>query len=247
MQVYSLQLNLELGNIEKNMEKIFAYLKNVKKNSLVLLPEMFSCGFDNENLLKHSKQTPKIYKQLKRISEEKHLVISGTLPENTRYGIYNRAFVIDQGEIVFKRAKAKLFTPTGEDKYFKAGKNNFNIAESSAGNLGIMICFELRFPNISYTLRRKGVEIILIPAQWGASRKEHFEVLSRARAIESQSFVITSDTVGKIGKVSYAGSSAIYDPWGEELAFIDDEEGLIEAEIDLSEVARVRKKIKMDI
>ena len=247
MQAYSLQLNLDLGNIDKNLEKIFKYLEKVEKNSIVVLPEMFSSGFDNESLHVHAKQTPKIYKQLKKISYEKHLVISGTLPENTRYGIYNKAFVIDNGEIIFKRAKAKLFKPTGEHKYFKEGKNNFDIAESSAGNLGIMICFELRFPNISYTLRKKGMEILLVPAQWGASRKKHLEVLSQARAIETQSFVIVSDTVGKIGKITYAGSSAIYSPWGERLAFLDNEEGIIKADIDLNEVARVRKKIKMDI
>lgn len=246
MKAYSLQLNLELGNIDKNLEKVISYLDYIEKNSLVLLPEMFTCGFDNENLEKHSKETPKVYKLLKKLSREKSLVISGTVPEKNRYGIYNKAFVIDNGEITFKRAKAKLFTPTGEDKYFKAGKNNFEIAETTAGNLGIMICFELRYPNISYTYRKKGVEILLVPAQWGLSRKEHLETLSKARAIETQSFLILSDTTGKIGKVSYAGSSAIYSPWGEKLAYLDNEEGIIEADINLNEVYRVRKKIKME-
>lgn len=246
MKAYSLQLNLELGNIDKNMEKILSYLKLVEKNSLVLLPEIFSCGFDNENLKKHTKETPNIYKLLKQISKTNNLVISGSLPEKNRHGIYNRAFVIDNGEIIFKKAKAKLFTPTGEDKFFRAGKNNFDIAETTAGNLGIMICFELRYPNISYTYRRKGVEIILVPAQWGFLRKDHLETLSKARAIETQSFLILSDTTGKIGKVRYAGSSAIYSPWGEKLAYIDSEEGIIEADINLNEIYKVRKKIKME-
>ncbi len=246
MIVYSLQVNLEIGNTQKNLDKIFSYLKNVEKGSLVLLPEMFSCGFDNENLEKHVKETPSVYRKLKQFSYEKHLVISGTLPEKSRKGIYNKAFIIDNGEIVYKQAKVKLFRPTGEHRYYRAGKN-FDIAESSNGNLGIMICFELRFPNISYTLRKKGVEIILVPAQWGKPRKKHLEVLSQARAIEDQSFVVVSNTVGKIGDIEYAGSSGIYDPWGERLAFIDDEEGLISADINLGDVYRVRKKLKMDI
>ncbi len=246
MLVYSLQVNLELGNIEKNLEKIFSYIDKVEKNSLVLLPEMFSCGFDNENLEQHAKETPAIHKYLKDFSHKKHLVIAGTLPEKSRNAIYNKAFVIDNGEIVYKQAKVKLFRPTGEHKYFKAGRN-FDVAESSNGNLGIMICFELRFPNISYTLRKKGAEIILVPAQWGKPRKYHLEVLSKARAIEDQAFVIVSNTTGKIGNIEYAGSSGIYDPWGETLAFIDEEEGLIQADINLNDVYRVRKKIKMEI
>ncbi|WP_456399999.1 nitrilase-related carbon-nitrogen hydrolase [Persephonella sp.] len=246
MLVYALQVNLELGNIENNLKKIFDYIDTVEKGSLVLLPEMFSCGFDNENLEKHVKETPSIYKQLKKISHEKHLVISGTLPEKSRKGIYNKAFIIDNGELVYKQAKVKLFRPTGEHKYYKAGKT-FDVTESSNGNLGIMICFELRFPNISYTLRKKGVEIILVPAQWGRPRKEHLEVLSQARAIEDQCFVVVSNTTGKIGDIEYAGSSGIYDPWGNIIDFIDDEEGIIKADISLNDVYRTRRKLKMEI
>ncbi|WP_457624441.1 nitrilase-related carbon-nitrogen hydrolase [Persephonella sp.] len=246
MLVYALQVNLELGNTEKNLEKVFSFIKDVEKGSLLLLPEMFSCGFDNENLEKHVKETPSIYRRLKEFSHERHLVISGTLPEKSRNGIYNKAFVIDNGEVVYKQAKVKLFRPTGEHKYYRAGRT-FDVTESSNGNLGIMICFELRFPNISYTLRKKGVEIILVPAQWGKPRKKHLEILAQARAIEDQCFVIVSNTVGKIGDIEYAGSSGIYDPWGERLAFIDEEEGLIKADINLNDVYRIRRKIKMDI
>ncbi len=247
MNVYTIQVNLKLGDIEANKEKIYPLIKKARSRSLVLLPEMWSCGFDNENLEKHVKQTPKLYKELKKISTEKNLVIAGTLPEKTKKGICNKGFIIDNGEIIKKQPKIKLFTPTGEDKYFVAGKNNLDITESSAGNLGMMICFELRFPNFSYTLRKKGVEIILVPAQWGKARKEHLEILSKARAIETQSFVVVSNTVGKIGKESYAGSSGIYSPWGETLAFSNNEEGIFRANIDLAEVYKVRKKIKMDI
>ena len=245
MKVYSAQLNLQLGNIAENLNKIENYLKLVDDGSLVVLPEMFSSGFDNENLEKHVKETPKIYKRLKEVSTEKKLTIAGTLPEKGKSGIYNKGFIIDRGQIVYKRPKVKLFLPTRENKYFKAGKPYYPVAETSTGNLGMMICFELRFPNISYTLRKKGAEIILVPAQWGAARKKHLEVLSQARAIETQSFVVVSNTTGKIGNIEYAGSSAIYNPWGERLAYIDKDEGLISTDIDLNEIYRVRKKLPM--
>ncbi len=246
MKLAILQINLELGNIDSNVKKVFSFLKSAKNGSLVLLPEMWSCGFDNENLEKHAIFTKDIYKELKKISMEKCLVISGTLPEKSKSGIVNKGFIIDCGKIIYKQPKVKLFKPTREDRYFVAGKSKFDIAETSSGNLGMMICFELRFPNISYTLRRKGVEIILVPAQWGKSRKEHLKILSRARAIETQSFVMVSNTVGKIGNVDYAGASGIYSPWGEVLSFADEEEGLFEADVDLSDIYKVRKKIRMD-
>ncbi|MEJ5173478.1 MAG: nitrilase-related carbon-nitrogen hydrolase, partial [Hydrogenothermaceae bacterium] len=220
--------------------------RKIKSNSLVLLPEMFSCGFDNGNLYIHSRKTPKIYRDLQKISAEKSLVIAGTVPERKKNDIYNMGFIIDNGEITAKRPKVKLFTPTDEHKYFKSGRNNFDITESSAGNLGFMICFELRYPNISYHLRKKDVEIILVPAQWGKERVEHLKILSRARAIETQSYVVVSDTVGRIGNVEYAGHSAIYSPWGDILDMERNEESVVSADIDLDEVYKVRNKIKME-
>ncbi|NPA52494.1 MAG: nitrilase [Aquificae bacterium] len=246
MRLSTIQTNLKLGNVDKNVEKIFDFLKRAKPNSLVLLPEMWSCGFDNKHLDKHVQRTKNIYKELKKLSKEKQLVIAGTLPEKNKKGIVNKGFIIDCGNVIHRQDKVKLFKPTKEHKFFVSGNSRFDIAESSMGNLGMMICFELRFPNISYTLRRKGVEIILVPAQWGKSRKEHLEILSKARAVESQSFVVVSNTVGKIGNVEYAGASGIYSPWGETLVFSNEEEGLFETEVDLADIYKVRKKIKMD-
>ncbi len=247
MEIYVIQLNLELGNIEKNKGRIYSLLSSAKKNSLVLMPEMWSSGFDNENLDKHVKETGKIFDELKKISKNNHLVLAGTLPEKNKNFVYNKGYIIDNGEIIYKRPKVKLFTPTNEHKYFKAGKKSFDITESSVGNLGMMICFELRFPNISYSLRKKDVEIILVPSQWGKERKNHLKILSNARAIETQSFVAVSNTVGKIGKIEYAGNSAIYSPWGECLVDAKEEEGIFKADIDLTEVYKVRRLIKMDI
>lgn len=248
MFVYGLQLNLKIGEVEHNLEKIYGVLnsKKIKSGSLVLLPEMFSCGFDNENLYTHSKKTSKIYRDIQKISLEKSLVIAGSLPERKKNDIYNMGFIVDNGEMIAKRPKVKLFTPTDEHKYFKAGRNNFDITESSTGNLGFIICFELRFPNISYHLRKKDVEIILVPAQWGKERVEHLKILSRARAIETQSFVVVSNTVGKIGDVEYAGHSGIYSPWGDIIDIERNDEGIVWADIDLDEVYRVRNKIKME-
>lgn len=248
MYLHAVQLNLKIGDIDFNFEKVLSILnsRKIKFNSLVLLPEMFSCGFDNENLLSHSKYTPKIYKTLQEISKEKSLVIAGTVPERKKNDIYNMGFVIDNGEMIAKRPKIKLFTPTLENKYFKAGKNNIDITESSAGNLGFMICFELRFPNISYHLRKKDVEIIVVPAQWPKERLDHLKVLSRARAIETQSYLILSNTTGKIGDIDYAGHSAIYSPWGEILDIEKNEEDVVSADIELDEVYKIRNKIKME-
>lgn len=244
VKAYSLQINLKIGNIEENLKKIKKYIKEISDNSIFVLPEMFSSGFDNENLKKHSKETPKVLKNLMKISKDKSLTVVGTLPENIKGKIFNRAFIIDNGNLIYKQSKIKLFTPNGEDKFFNGGRK-LKVVDTTKGKLGILICFELRFPNLAYKLRKEGVEIIIVPAQWGRARKEHFEVLSKARAIEEQAFLISSNTVGKIGDLEMAGSSGIYSPWGKTLDFADNEEKLLYGELDIKEVYLVRRAIKM--
>lgn len=244
VKAYSLQVNLKLGDIEENLKKIRGYIENVSGNSLLVLPEMFSSGFDNENLAVHSKKTPQILRELKEVSRKRNLTVIGTLPENIKGKIFNRAFVIDNGEVIYKQSKIKLFKPTGEDRYFSAGRR-LNVIKTSKGKIGILICFELRFPELAYKLRKEGVEIIVVSAQWGKARKKHFEVLSKGRAIEEQAFLISSDTTGRIGDIEMAGSSGIYSPWGGTLDFADEEEKLLSAELDIKEVYVVRRAIKM--
>ena len=102
----------------------------------------------------------------------------------------------------------------------------------------LLICFELRFKELWKQI--EGVDIILIPARWGLSRKAHLEVLSRALAIMNQSFVVVSNSADE----DMASSSAIISPWGE--FFANDKLEVIEQEIELKEIKRVRRLIKMD-
>lgn len=245
-RLYTIQSNLKLGDVEGNIETIYSYLREAQ-DGIALIPEMFSCGFDNENLKKHAQKTKQIKKQLQRISLENNLVIAGTLPEIRAEHelVYNVGFILDKGKLIYERGKNKLFKFTNEHKYFAQGENNFNVVVSSFGKLGLIICFELRFPEIAIELRKKEVEIILVPAQWGKARTDHFRTLLKARAIETQSFVMSSDTVGMID-TEYAGHSSIYDPLGRELICAGDKEGMFSADIKLSEVYKSRNTLPID-
>ncbi len=245
-RLYTIQSNLKLGDVEGNIETIYSYLREAQ-DGIALIPEMFSCGFDNENLKKHAQKTKQIKKQLEQISLENNLVMGGTLPEIRREHelVYNVGFIIDKGKLIYERGKNKLFRFRDEHKYFAQGKDNFNVVESSFGKLGLIICFELRFPEISNELKKKGVEIIIVPAQWGEARTDHFRTLLKARAIETQSFIMSSDTVGMID-IKYAGHSSIYDPWGKELICAGDNEGIYSTDVKLSEVYKARKTMPMD-
>jgi len=238
------QFQVELGDIEANLRKVEGIKPLLPKGGLLLLPEMFCCGFDYPNMESLAKRSPEVVKFLKDLSGETQGVVVGTLPLEENGKIYNTAVVFDKGKPVAKRGKIELFPLYKEPLHFSpAPKEENRVIETSVGKIGIVICFEVRFNEYTNRLRREGVEIILVPAMWGIERREHFKVLTRARAVETQSFLVAANSWGKTGKTTFGGASGIYSPWGEILGYIEDGEGLVTTFVDLSEVERVRKKL----
>ncbi|KAK4194487.1 putative amidohydrolase [Triangularia verruculosa] len=123
------------------------------------------------------------------------------------------------------------------------------------GRVGSAICFDLRFPEISLALRRKGAEIITYPSAFTVpTGKAHWEMLLRARAIETQSYVVAAAQVGRHNekRVSY-GHSMIVDPWGTIVAEIKGVEGeespepqIATAVIDRELLAKVRREMPLN-
>jgi len=117
------------------------------------------------------------------------------------------------------------------------------------GKLGLSICFDLRFPEHYRELVAQGAEILLIPSAFTRpTGKDHWEILLRARAIESQCYLVAPAQVGKHddgGLKESWGHSMIIDPWGVVLADAPDGPGIVTAEIDLERVAEVRRRLPL--
>jgi len=243
-KAYAIQYNIEIGNVENNIQKVKHYLNYVENNSLVLLPELFSSGFvEGKDIMEIvSERTIEFIKNyLVFISKKKNLTVVGTLIYIEENNIFNRAFIVDNGKLIFNRDKYYLFKLTKEDKIYSRGKKEFKPIVTSKGKLGIMICYELRFPDIANEFFKEKIDLLLIPAEWGKKRKEHLKCLSKARAIEQRAYTVTANATGLVGDIEMAGSSGIYSPWGDRLSYIDKDEGIISATIDLKEVEKVER------
>jgi len=92
------------------------------------------------------------------------------------------------------------------------------VVETTLGDIGLMICYDLRFTELCRSLVLKGAQMVAVVAQWPAIRVAHWDVLLRARAIENQVFVFGVNRCGKDGALVYGGHSRIVSPWGEVLA-----------------------------
>ena len=152
--------------------------------------------------------------------------------------IVNQAVVIHNHKIIYRQNKYKLFKIGNEHKYFDAGdKDSIKKFTINGVKYAILICFELRFKELWKKI--EGVDIIIIPAMWGKSRRRHLEILSQALAIMNQCFVIVANSANS----DMAKSSLVTYPWGELTK--NNSLKLITNNIDLKEVTKVRRLVYM--
>lgn len=154
--------------------------------------------------------------------------------------VFNR-----KGELIAQYDKMHLYAHLGEDedKYATVG-NNPVIASTDIGNLGISICYDIRFPELFRKYAFNGADILINMAAWPKTRENHWTTLQKARAIENQSFMIAVSQTGKIKDDAYnLGHSMVINPYGDVIASLNEEEAVLECKINLEEMSSLRTKI----
>ncbi len=180
-----------------------------------------------------------------------HLGSLAVLAEGDKFA--NRGFVIDSdGEIRASYDKIHLFDvdlPTGEtwreSNIYRGGSDAVVVSGTPVGKLGLTICYDLRFPELFQRLTDAGAEVVAVPAAFTVpTGRAHWEILLRARAIEAGVFVVAAAQCGRHedGRETY-GHSLVVDPWGTIAADLRDSVGVGLAEIDVSRVADIRRRI----
>jgi len=122
----------------------------------------------------------------------------------------NTSFVFRDGKTVARYDKVHLFEPTGDHLYFVRGKNasSFHLGNHKV-RAGVIICYDIRFPELVRGLALQGIQVLFVPARWPLKRDDAWRTLLKARAIENQIFVVGCNARGKEGGYSYA-----FDPLG---------------------------------
>lgn len=239
----SIQFDIKLGDIDSNLSYVLSETKRLSKEDarLIVLPEMWNTGYAWRKLGGLSERTPEILEELKRASKKGSIII-GSIPEKYGNDIYNTAYVIDSGRLIGKYRKIHLFTPMKEDYFLKAGSEPL-LCNTSIGKIGVLICYDVRFPELARKLTLEGAEMLVVPAEWPHPRLDHWRTILKARAIENQLFVIAANRCGKQGMVRFCGNSMVVNPWGEVIAEAGEKEETITAEIDLGLVSKYRNEM----
>jgi predicted amidohydrolase len=138
-------------------------------------------------------------------------------------------------------AKIHLIGILGEDGSYDPGEQPVPF-ELSGIRAASFVCYDLRFPELFRAVVDE-CGLFLVIASWPSTRQAHWDILLRARAIESQSFVVGVNRVGEGGGLLFTGGSAVVDPLGQVLAEGGDKETLVTADLDLAKVEEVRSTL----
>lgn len=231
-----------VGHVDKTLRLVRETAR--KKGGILVLPEIWSGGFEYPRIKQLSKKTAEILRELCAISQDHSSLIIGSLPERRSDKLYNSAAVIDNGKILGRYRKQRLFSPMGEDRHFTPGARRKTFA-TSMGQIAVAICFDLRFPELFVAMRKKGVWLLIVPAQWPEPRCTHWSSLLIARAIENQAYVAGCNRVGTAGGNRFCGQSMIVEPDGKVLTRGSRKISVLTSLLDPSKVGAARKRLPM--
>jgi len=180
------------------------------------------------------------------IAKEFRLFLLATIWEKSQEHerVFNTALLFSpEGEILNAYRKLHLFDALNvqESRTMTPGQHLPAIASVSGCAVGVAICYDLRFPELFRHLAKSGAEVILVPSAWyaGTMKEEHWLTLLRARAIENTCYVVGINQVG----AAFCGRSAVFDPYGVQLADGGERTALLCVPIDRDRLAEVRSKL----
>ena len=205
---------------------------------LVVLPEMTTTGFTMDTAHQAESRNGASLAGLRALARDAHVALVGGVPIREGGSCYNMAFLIDaQGEVVAEYRKQRVFRYAREGEHYVSGESAC-VAELNGVRIALLICFDLRYPELFRAVARD-VDAIILIANWPASRRAHWDALLTARAIENQCYMVAVNRTGAADGLEYDGGSVVIGPWGERVT-IADTAGIAVATVDTDEVARIR-------
>lgn len=248
MRISCVQLDMKLGDAKANFAHAEAMIRKAVERDhpdTVVLPETFNTGFFPQDLPPCADEDGKAVKALcSALAKELHInIVAGSVANRRADGYYNTAYVFDRsGAVVAEYDKTHLFTPSGEHNFFHMGSRTCRFTLEGIP-CGLIICYDIRFPELIRSLTVQGVDLLFVVSQWPAKRTMHLDTLARARAIENQTFLALCNSAA--ADTACAGHSAIIDPWGEYLAQAGEKEEIISADLDFSVIQGIRASINV--
>ena len=244
------QMDVVPGKPEANRLKVKNWVRETvekEQPDIIVLPEMWTTAYTLPELEKfadvNGEPTISFLKGLARTYQIN--IIGGSVATKRDGKFYNTSLVFNrEGKLVYEYDKIHLVPMLDEPRYLTGGSQKVQVFELDGIKMGLIICYDLRFPELARSLALQGAQILYVVAEWPTARKEHWKALQIARAIENQFFVVSCNRIGSYAGEEFAGCSMVIDPWGNCLTIAGEteEETLIES-LSLELAPKIRKEV----
>ncbi|WP_150466993.1 amidohydrolase [Francisella sp. SYW-9] len=238
LKVSIIQTDIIWDNKQQNYNNLERKLAQIDNDiDIVVLPEMFNTGFIMNPTNEASTEQDIIDWMSKQVKGKNYALV-GSAATFTDTKIANRLYFVTPEQKIHTYDKNHLFIHAGEGEKYSGG-NKREIINYKDFKILLTVCFDLRFP--VFNCNNNDYDILLNVACWPESRREHWQALLKARAIENQVFVIACNRVGKDPNVSYSGDSMIINYNGDILAHEEYKEAILTANLSKKDQQEHRK------
>lgn len=215
---------------------------------LVVLPEIWTPGyFAFDDYAAAAGEADRLRHHLSGLASHHSIHLhGGSFVEERDGALYNTSVLFDPaGEVVGEYAKIHLFGYGSREPEVLTPGTDPTVVDTELGTVGMVVCYDLRFPELFRHMTDRGAELVLVASAWPHPRVAAWETLLQARALENQTHVVAANGVGPTESgPSLCGHSAVVDPWGVPIARAGDEPASVTTTIDLDAPADARGRLR---
>ncbi len=257
MKIALIQMNVEEDK-EKNVASAARKIGEASKQGadIVVLPEMFCCPYENESFKANAEpEGGPVWQAMSASAKENGVyLLAGSIPESEEGRIYNTCFIFDRsGAQIAKHRKMHLFDidVEGGQRFFESDTftpgDRITVFDTEFCKIGVCVCFDMRFPELSRIMALEGASIILVPAAFNMTTgPAHWETMFRQRAVDNQLFTVgVAPARNEEGPYVSYGNSIAVSPWGDILYRAGHREEAAVLDIDLNLVKKIRSQLPL--
>ncbi len=256
VKIALIQMKVGLDKKE-NIERARMLLEEAagKGAEIAALPEMFNCPYNNDCFRSYGESFPGETTGMLSEQARKHgmYIVGGSIPELEGGNVYNTSYIFDRkGKLIGKHRKVHLFDIDVKGKItFKESDvltpgDSMTVFDTEWGKIGVMICYDIRFPEFTRKMALAGAKAVFVPAAFNMTTgPAHWELTFRARALDNQVYMFgISSARNEKGYIAY-GNSIATNSWGEVIGRLDEKEGILMVDVDLDDVNEIRESLPL--
>lgn len=246
------------GTTEQNLKGMTSLIEEAvetcSKLDVIVFPEYcYYAPTTMEESKKVAEAVPGPFTEaMSKLAKKYHVnLIPGSFVEKAEGGkVHNACVFIDRdGRIVGKYRKIHLMDAIGykESNYVEAGRE-MCVIDTDLGRVGLMVCYDLRFPELARSMVLKGADVLFVPAEFPSGnplppRTDHWDLLVRSTALYNLTYVVAANQFGPLHNDNPFGRSSIVDPWGTVIASASGRQDIIYATLDMDYQKQVRDRV----